>query len=64
MIKLYLDTLVRRIFREKYCPAELMHAPITKSDHSGWVIQYLFAGAQSQTSALRKCQIYLGGVNT
>ena len=34
MIYLYLDVSVRGISRQKYSPAELMHSPINKSDHS------------------------------
>ena len=35
MIYLYLDASVRGLFKQKYSPTELMHSPITKSDHSG-----------------------------
>ena len=34
MIYLYLDASVRGLFKQKYSPTELMHSPITKSDHS------------------------------
>ena len=34
MIYPYLDTSVRRLFKQKYSPADLMHSPISKSDHS------------------------------
>ena len=34
MIYPYLDTSVRRLFKQKYSPADLMHGPINKSDHS------------------------------
>ena len=34
MIYPYLDTSVRRLFKQKYSPADLMHGPISKSEHS------------------------------
>ena len=34
MIDLYLDASVRRLFKQKYSPTDLMHSPISKSDHS------------------------------
>ena len=34
MIYLYLDASFRRLFKQKYSPADLMHGPISKSDHS------------------------------
>ena len=34
MIYLYLDTSVRGLFKKKYSPADLMHGPTSKSDHS------------------------------
>ena len=34
MTYLYLDTSVRRLFKQKYSPADLMHSHISKSDHS------------------------------
>ena len=37
MIDLYLDASVRRLFKQKYSPTDLMHSPISKSDHSGGV---------------------------
>ena len=34
MIYPYLDTSVRRLFKQKYSPADLMHGHISKSEHS------------------------------
>ena len=34
MIYLYLDASVRRLFKQKYSPADLMHSHISNSDHS------------------------------
>ena len=35
MIYLYLDASVRRLFKQKYSQTDLMHSPISKSEHSG-----------------------------
>ena len=35
MVYLYLDASFRRLFKQKCSPADLMHSPISKSDHSG-----------------------------
>ena len=37
MIDLYLDALVRRLFKQKYSQTDLMHSPISKSEHSALV---------------------------
>ena len=34
MIYLYLDASVRRLFKQKYSQTDLMHSPISKSEHS------------------------------
>ena len=39
MIYIDLDASVMRLHKRKSSPADLMHSPISKSDHSGWVLK-------------------------
>ena len=47
MIYIDLDASVMRLLKRNSSPADLMHSPISKSDHSGRVPSYLYNKADT-----------------
>ena len=58
MAYLYLDASVRRLFKWKYSPADLMHGPISKSEHSVGVSPIVPKNHKKQLSVQSKSKYW------